>query len=244
MFLEVCVTGPDGLIAARDGGARRVELCSALELGGLTPGDGVLRTCLELAGKAMSIRVLVRPRPGDFCYSETEFSAMLAEVERCRELGAEGVVSGVLLPDGRIDEERTRRLLEASGEMGFTFHRAFDQATDPLEALEAVIRCGADTLLTSGRCAAAPQGAALLAELARTAGNRLQILAGGGIRPDNLAPLLGIGLAGIHASASKKIESPMRHRSSLPMNSVGLSDYESKATDPGTVQELLARIQG
>jgi copper homeostasis protein len=242
VFLEVCVTGPDGLCAARDGGARRVELCSALELAGLTPGDGLLRTCLEMAGKEVAIRVLVRPRPGDFCYSGAEFSAMLADVERCRELGAEGVVSGVLLPDGRIDEERTRRLVEAAGEMGFTFHRAFDQAADPHEALETVIRCGADTLLTSGQCPAAPLGAPLLADLVRAARNRLQILAGGGIRPDNLGPLLGIGLAGIHASASKKIESPMRHRSSLPMNAVGLSDYESKATDPETIRELLARI--
>jgi copper homeostasis protein len=239
VFFELCVTGPAGISAARSCGVKRVELCSALELGGLTPGDGLLRTCLQLAGDSVAVRVLVRPRAGDFCYSPEEFSAMLAEVRRCRELGAEGVVSGVLLPDGRVDEPRTRQLVEAADGIGFTFHRAFDQCQDPMEALEAVIRCGADTLLTSGQATTAPQGANLLEQLARAAGKRIQILAGGGIRPDNVVQLVSIGLAGIHASASKTVESPMNFRSPLPMNSVGLSDFESKVPDEAIIRALM-----
>jgi copper homeostasis protein len=238
VFFELCVTGPAGISAARSCGVKRVELCSALELGGLTPGDGLLRTCLQLAGESVAVRVLVRPRAGDFCYSPEEFSAMLAEVQRCRELGAEGVVSGVLLPDGSVDEPRTRQLIEAADGIGFTFHRAFDQCRDPMEALEAVIRCGADTLLTSGQATTAPQGADLLEQLARIAGKRIQLLAGGGIRPDNVGHLLGIGLAGIHASASKTVASPMEFRSSLPMNSVGLSDFQAQVPDETMVKTL------
>ncbi len=240
MFFELCVTGPEGILTARSCGVKRVELCAALELGGLTPGEGLLRTCLQLAAGTVAVRVLVRPRSGDFCYSPEEFSAMLAEVRRCRELGAEGVVSGVLLPDGRIDEARTRKLVEAADGIGFTFHRAFDQCRDPLEALEAVIRCGSDTLLTSGQAASAPQGAALLKTLVPAARQRIQILAGGGIRPENIGDLLGLGLAGIHASASRAAESRMVFRSPLPMNSVGLSDFENRVPDEAMISALMA----
>lgn len=242
MLLELCITSAEGMLAARACGAHRVELCSALILGGLTPSDGLLRTCLEISEGQVPIRVLIRPRQGDFCYSDWEFKTMLEDIARCRALGAEGIVSGVLLPDGRVDEARTAQMVEAARGLGFTFHRAFDQARDPFEALEAIVRCGADTLLTSGQAASAPEAASLLSQLVEAAQGRIHILAGGGIRPENAGPLLNIGLVGLHASASSTKHSNMAHRSPLPMNGAGLPDDRWAVTDPQLGAQLRALL--
>ena len=156
LLIEVCVEGVDGLVAAQDGGADRVELCASLLEGGLTPSLGVIRQAMKVA--TIPFHVIVRPRGGDFLYSGLEFESMLADVEACRGLGVPGVVVGCLTADGRIDEERMRRLVEAARPMSVTCHRAFDMTRDIPEAVEALIRCGVDRVLTSGQRDTAVEG--------------------------------------------------------------------------------------
>jgi copper homeostasis protein len=148
-LIEICVEGLDGFLAAQEGGADRVELCASLIEGGLTPSVG---TILEVKARArIPFHVIIRPRGGDFLYSDTEFASMLADVKALRELGVPGIVIGCLTPDGRIDEDRTAQLVRAARPMKVTCHRAFDMTRDPEEALEALIRCGVDRVLTSGQ---------------------------------------------------------------------------------------------
>ena len=162
-LIEVCVEGIDGLLAAQAAGADRVELCASLVEGGITPSFGTVRMALGLA--TVPFHVIVRPRGGDFLYSDAEFRSMLADVEALRGLGVAGVVVGCLAADGTIDEARMTELVEAAGPLAVTCHRAFDMTRDPVEALDALIRCKVARVLTSGQRDTAVEGAALLAQL-------------------------------------------------------------------------------
>ncbi|HEY5817259.1 MAG TPA: copper homeostasis protein CutC, partial [Mesorhizobium sp.] len=145
--IEICVEGIDGLIAAQEAGADRVELCASLLEGGLTPSLGTVRVALGRA--TIPFHVIVRPRGGDFLYSDAEFASMVQDVNALREIGVAGVVVGCLTADGAIDEGRMRTLVDAAGPLNVTCHRAFDMTNDPLAALEALIRSGCNRVLTS-----------------------------------------------------------------------------------------------
>jgi copper homeostasis protein len=240
-LVEVCVEGVDGLVAAQAGGADRVELCAALVEGGITPSLGTVRAALAAA--TVPFFAMVRPRGGDFLYSQREFASMLEDVAALRELGVPGVVVGCLTPDGRIDEQRMSALVEAAGPLAVTCHRAFDMTRDPEEALEALIRCGVDRVLTSGQRDTAVEGAELLARLVRQAGDRIVILGCGALDPDNVGAVVRqTGLTEIHFAALRDEASRMIYRN--PKVGMGGTDldreYRITVTDPDLVARTIA----
>lgn len=186
-FREACCTSVDAVRAAARTGARRIELCEQLGLGGVTPSEALLREVL--AGSALPVNVLVRPRGGDFVYGEEEVQAMLESIRLCRTLGANGVVVGALTPDGRVDLPVMRRLIAAARPLSVTFHRAFDETADPSAALEQIIALGCDRLLTSGHAPDAFTGREMIGRLVRQAAGRIVVMAGCGVRPANLAAI-------------------------------------------------------
>ncbi|GAB3177777.1 copper homeostasis protein CutC [Telluribacter humicola] len=194
MTIEVCAYSLESCLNAQLAGAGRVELCGGLGEGGTTPSAGLIALVREHL--KISVYVMIRPRGGDFVYDEQELAVMRRDIDIARRLGADGVVLGVLKPDGRVDVATTRELVSLAAPMGVTFHRAFDLTPDPLEALEMVIEAGAERILTSGQKPAAPQGYKLLGALAEQADGRIEIMAGGGVNAEN-APLLVS--AGVHA---------------------------------------------
>ena len=180
LICEVCVESVEAAVAAEQGGAHRVELCADLLEGGITPSAGTI--ALARARLGIRLHVLIRPRGGDFCYSDTELDIMRHDIATARALGADGVVLGVLLPDGTVDAARTAELMAAARPLSVTFHRAFDVTRDPYEALEALIALGVDRVLTSGQESSALEGLDTLAALVQQAGDRIAVMPGGGIR--------------------------------------------------------------
>ncbi|TAE59690.1 MAG: copper homeostasis protein CutC [Bacteroidetes bacterium] len=211
VLLEICTDGIASVQAALDGGADRIELCSSLPLGGLTPGIGLVEASLSLFGP--QVMVMIRPRGGDFFYSDAEFEVMKREVRAVKAAGAAGVVLGLLLKDGQIDLMRTQQLVALARPLSVTFHRAFDQVPDPEKALEALILAGADRVLTSGLAPDALSGSAMIARLQQQAAGRIAILAGAGILPENVAQLVrDTNIRECHASAKISREGQMAYR--------------------------------
>jgi len=210
-LIEVCLDSTDSAVAAQAGGAARVELCDNLLEGGTTPSAGMIvatRRAIDIG-----LHVMIRPRGGDFCYGPSEVEAMLHDIGVSRESGADGVVFGALLPDGRIDEEVTSRLLDAARPLSVTFHRAFDMSHDPLEALAALKRIGVDRLLSSGQEAHVLEGLDLLSQLVERAGEDLIVMPGCGVTPRNARRVVeATGASEIHVVGTEATESPMRHR--------------------------------
>lgn len=196
--VEICCNSVASARAAAAGGARRVELCRDLECGGLTPADEAIDCCVRELG--LRTHVLVRPRAGDFCYSDAEIIEIEEMLMRCRTLGAAAVVVGFLTPQGCVDEALTRHIVRLAAPMEVTFHRAFDEARqDPLEALEAVARAGCHRLLTSGQAPTALEGAAVIRRL--VGATAVKILAGSGVTPQNVGRLIALtGVGEVHGS--------------------------------------------
>jgi|HubBroStandDraft_1064217.scaffolds.fasta_scaffold65525_2 copper homeostasis protein len=202
-LFELCAESVEAAAAAQAGGADRIELCSELARGGLTPNPELLTA--SLAAVSIPLYVLIRPRSGDFVFSLEEFAQMRQQVEQAKEAGATGVAIGVLLGDGRVDVERTRELIELARPMKITFHRAFDETPDLCEALEDVIAAGADSLLTSGGAAEVLRGADCIGSLVRMAGERLHIIAGGGLKLATLTEVVRrSGSFSLHGSLTRK----------------------------------------
>ena len=240
-LIEVCVEGIDGLLAAQAAGADRVELCAGLIEGGITPSLGTVRAALDQA--TVPFHVMVRPRGGDFLYSETEYRSMLADVSALSDLGVAGVVVGCLAADGTIDEKRMSELVRAAGSLNVTCHRAFDMTRDPAEALEALIRCKVGRALTSGQRDTALEGVGQLANLVRMAGDRIIILGCGGLAPENIAEVRSkTGLSEMHFAALKDVPSTMRYRN--PHVGMGGTDldreYRHTLTDEALVAATIA----
>ena len=237
ILLECCVGSPLSAVNAELGGAARVELCSALELGGLTPSWGSIRLAKEKID--IPLFVLVRPRGGDFHYAPSELDAMKSDIAAARELGADGIVLGALQGDGKIDGEGTAELIEAAAGAGITFHRAFDSTPDPLAALETLCELGVDRVLTSGHAPRAEDGTELLGRLQQAAAGRIGILPGGGINHDNCRQIIELsGAEEIHVGSA--VCSP-----GAPQEAAGLGPGGSEPpattgeTDPESVRRLL-----
>jgi copper homeostasis protein len=198
--VEICVESVGSAVAAWEGGADRVELCVDRACDGLTPSPSdVADACRALS---IPVHVLIRPRAGDFVYSDDEFRRMRDEVVMAGESGASGVVIGMLHPDGSVDTERTAALIDLARPLSVTFHKAFDLARDPIAALDALLDLGVDRLLTSGQAPTAREGAGLLATLVERAGGRLAVMAGGGVAEADLPVLRASGLDEIHIGSS------------------------------------------
>jgi len=209
--LEVAANSVASALAAEAGGATRVELCSALELGGLTPSHAAIAIAQERLG--IPVHVLIRPRAGDFVFDDLECEVMQRDIETCKALGCAGVVLGVLAADGGVDEPRCRALVDAARGMSVTFHRAFDFTCNPERALEAIIATGCDRLLTSGQQADALAGAPLIRKLIGQARERITIMPGGGIIAQNIAAIAeASGAYEFHASAKTRIPTRMNQR--------------------------------
>jgi len=206
--LEICANSLTSALAAQNGGAYRVELCDNLKEGGTTPSFGQIVS----ARKYLNIKLypIIRPRGGDFLYSDLEFEIMKMDIEQCRNLGCDGVVFGILKKDGQIDCERCLELKGIAGNMGTTFHRAFDRCKDPFQALEAIIEMGFERILTSGMENTAIKGASLISKLVVQAKDRIIIMPGAGIRTDNLKQLIQVtGASEFHTSAKNTFKSEM-----------------------------------
>lgn len=196
---ELCAETLAACDVARAGGADRIELCSALDQDGLTPSHALIGYAIEQSG--LPVHVLLRPRAGDFCYSEEEFGVICNDLEHAKAMGATGFVAGFLEKDGSVNKERTRALVSQAAPLPVTFHRAFDHAADLHDALEAVVACGCDRILTSGGAPDVYQGAAALASLVAQAGDRVTIAVGGGLRLLGAADLAAVtGATHFHGS--------------------------------------------
>ncbi len=241
-ILEICAGSVESAIAARNGGAQRIELCAALEIGGVTPSAGLIAEARKVDG--LTLNVIIRPRGGDFLYDEHEVACMEQDIRICRELGADGVVIGALTADGDIDTALCRRLIAAAGDMSITFHRAFDMCRDPKRALEELIAIGCDRVLTSGQAATAEAGLPLLKELVKQAAGRISIMPGCGVNSDNAARILqATGAVEIHASARKSVGSGMKFRhSGVSMGNPDSDEYARKETDVNEVRTIVESI--
>ena len=244
-LIEICVEGIDGFLAAQEAGADRVELCASLLEGGITPSMGMVRAAQRVA--RIPFFAMVRPRGGDFLYSDVEFEAMLADVAVLRAAGVAGIVIGCLTADGAIDEGRTRALVEAAGPMQVTNHRAFDMTRDCDEAVEALVRCGVDRVLTSGQHKSALDGIDTLARTVKVARGRIGVIACGGLNRDNIAEVYRRTRADeLHFSARRTADSRMRYRNiGVSMGRTAVErEFSLTVTDEGMVRETIAALHG
>lgn len=208
--LEVCANSVTSALAAQDGGAVRVELCENLYEGGTTPSYGEILIARKLLN--INLYVLIRPRGGDFLYSDVEFEIMAEDVRYCIESGCDGIVIGILHPDGTIDKDRCRKLVELAKPhgVGVTFHRAFDMSADLFQSLEDIIEIGCERILTSGGRSSAMEGSAIISRLIKKAAGRIIIMPGCGISETNVADLVHYtGAKELHASARTRSQSQM-----------------------------------
>ena len=238
MKLEICVDSVESAVIAQEAGADRIELCSCLDVGGLTPSLGAItlaKSVLEIP-----IHVLIRPRMGDFCYSDLEFQQMLRDLRLAKDTKTEGVVFGILTPDGKVDIYRTALLLEAARPLRVTFHRAFDFCVDPFQALEDLISLGVDRILTSGQKNTALEGAPLLKELIEKADNRVIIMPGSGINSQNLPSLIkDTGAREYHLSASRFLPSPMlSEKEALDPKGFGNAELSLRQADGDEIRKI------
>jgi copper homeostasis protein len=235
-ILEACVDSVESAMAAVEGGADRLELCGNLIIGGTTPGPWLFDEIRKRSD--IRIHALIRPRFGDFCYTDAEFSMIKHAVEDFRKMGAEGVVFGVLKPDGTLNMEQMKELMEAAGDMSVTLHRAFDVCVDPIETMEQAISLGINTILTSGQRNVCLQGADLLKELVEKSLGRITIQAGSGVGAEVIRQLYPLtGVRAYHMTGKRVIDSEMQFRKEgvnmgLPM----LSEYEIWRTDVDNIR--------
>lgn len=217
---ELCAYSVEACLSACRLGVDRVELCASPSDGGITPSMGTIK-CVS-AIKGIDVSVMIRPRGGDFLYSDEEFHTMLADITYARQCGATGVVFGILTADGRVDVTRTRLLVEAAQGMETTFHRAVDMTADYLQAIEDIIATGCTRILTSGGYDKAIEGCDAIAQAVAIANGRIQIMAGSGVSPDNALQLAGTGVDALHFSAKQMIQGGMKYRN--PRISMGGTD--------------------
>jgi copper homeostasis protein len=242
LSIEVCVDSVVSAIAAARSGAKRIELCGNLLEGGITPSAGLIQ--LTRAKTSVGLQVMIRPRGGDFCYTEEEFETMRRDIIAAKTLRANGVVLGILDASGNVDVRRTRELIETARPLNVTFHRAFDMSADLSLSLEDVCDAGADRLLTSGGEQSAEQGVEKIAALAKAARGRIVIMAGGGIRATNAASIIEkTGVKEIHVGLRSPVKSPMLHRNPrISMGSTPGTEYQRFEVSEEEVRNLARAI--
>jgi copper homeostasis protein len=238
MQLEICCYSLQSCINAQQGGADRIELCNGLFEGGTTPSIGLIKLAVEMVN--IPVYPIIRPRGGDFIYSETELKVMEEDILQAKAAGAKGVVIGILKPDGTVNISQTKHLVELAKPMGVTFHRAFDMTANPLQALEDIIETGCERILTSGQQNYAADATELLTKLAKTANSRIDIMAGSGVGVNNAQALIKTGVHAIHLSAKMAAESPMQFRNEAVSmaSAINPSEYVRYEASLETIQEI------
>lgn len=244
MRVEICVDSATGALAAERGGADRVELCDNLLEGGTTPSAG----CIKVARRRLKIglQVIIRPRGGDFLYTEDELEVMREDIRMAKDLGADGVVLGCLTPAGDIDCARTEELIGLARPLNVTFHRAFDMCRNPQTALEELIQLGVDRVLTSGQEASCLEGLDLLAALAKQAAGRIIVMPGGGSTLRNVQKIVdATGVKEVHLSARATVESAMQYRNTRVFMGGTLRppEFNWKTTDENSVRNVVAAVR-
>lgn len=240
IILEICANSVESALMAQKGGAQRVELCDNIYEGGTTPSYGAIKIASQKLN--IELNIIIRPHGGDFCYSDLEFEIMLKDVEFAKENGVNGVVIGLLNPDGSIDVKRTKQLVELAKPMSVTFHRAFDVSNEPFQALNDIIDCGCHRLLTSGHKNKAYDGVDLLKNLIEKANNRIIIMPGSGINEANVQEIYEkTGATEFHASLRKNVLSKMNYKNEdINMGGIPqINEFNISVTDPDRVQNMI-----
>ena len=242
-MVEVCANGVESCIAAQEGGADRVELCAGIPEGGTTPSYGEIKVARRVL-TTTRLHVIIRPRGGDFLYTDLEVERMAEDIAVCRQLGVDGVVFGCLNADGTFDLEKNRYLMECSRGMSVTCHRAFDRAVNPEQALEDVIALGFDRILTSGQQPKAEQGIDLLAKLNRQADGRIILMAGSGVTEQNIRRIHeATGLTEFHFSGRESFGSAMQYvNPNLYMGRPGANEAALDYTTARRVSDTIAQL--
>ncbi len=241
--VEICVDSVESAVAAQAGGADRVELCDNLMEGGTTPSAGAI----EVARKLLDIKlhVIIRPRGGDFLYSDTEFEIMKRDIAAAKTLGVDGVVIGILEANGDIDTKRTAELIELARPMSVTFHRAFDVCRDPFKAVDELAAIGVDRILTSGQEATAIEGIDTLADLIKHAGERITIMACGNLNERNIKKVIdAAGVSEVHFTAFGEVASEMQFRNDRVFMGGTLrpAEYSRSVTDADVVRKTVSQV--
>jgi copper homeostasis protein len=245
VLYEICVDSVAGVRAAKIAGADRVELCSDLLEGGITPSHGMIRQARTITG--IGLYVMIRPRGGDFLFDDDEFATMQADIETAKAEGADGVVIGLLRADGAVDETRTRELIERARPLSVTFHRAFDLTPDSFQALETLVALGVDRVLTSGQQATVLDGLPLIAELIEHAANRIVIMPGGGISARNVDRIVAAAKPQeIHFAALELVPGRMRFRRQHVFMGGELRppEYDRLVTSVTSIRSVMAKALG
>ncbi|HJA87730.1 MAG TPA: copper homeostasis protein CutC [Candidatus Parabacteroides intestinavium] len=243
-IIEICANSAQSCVEAEAGGAKRVELCAGIPEGGTTPSYGEIRMAQRLTSK-IDINVIIRPRGGDFLYTEAEIGSMLLDIELCKQLGVHGVVFGCLTKEGDIDVPLMRRLIETAAPLSVTCHRAFDVCRDPFRAMEELIDLGCDRILTSGQQSDAVKGIPMIKQLVERADDRIIIMPGCGVREENIALIeQETGAKEFHTSARSVLYSRMEYRNEqVPMGSnVVTSEFETVQTDREKVKRVVGNF--
>lgn len=238
-ILEICIDSVESGIIAERSGADRVELCDNLYEGGTTPGAGTIRIARKEIGIALNI--MIRPRGGDFLYSDIEFNIIREDIKIAREEGADGIVAGILKPDGSIDVPGTMELIELASPLPFTFHRAFDMTPEPFSAMEDIINCGANRILTSGHTNLVVDNIKLVKELITKAGDRIIIMPGSGINENNIAGIINeTGATEFHLSGHRTINSRMRfQKTNIYMGGIAeIPEFSRKIADESRIRKI------
>ena len=239
MILEICASNYQPAINAQNAGAHRIELCSELAVDGITPSYGLIKQTLK--NLTIPVFVLIRPRSGNFTYSEVDFEIMKQDIQICKELGCQGIVSGILNIDNTVDIQRTKELIEFSKPIVFTFHRAFDKTPNPFDALNTLMELKVDRILTSGQATSAEHGILILQQLKELASKNLTILPGSGINPQNILIFKGAGFKEVHCSAVLLPQNEVIQP--VPMNSPKqLNDAQEMASSTEIIAAMLKLI--
>ncbi len=240
MLVEVCANSLESAINAQKAGADRIELCSELAVGGITPSYGLLKAIKEQI--SIPVHVLIRPRSGDFTFSDGEFEIMVTDIALCAEMGLDGIVSGVLHKDLTLDVDRTEKLIKVSKGLKFTFHRAFDWVNDPFETLEQLEALGVNYILSSGQQKSASEGIDLLTDLQQKAASCL-IMPGSGVNVSNVDLFLKNGFKAVHLSGTELIPTMIR-QPEISMNSpVFLNDHKIAVSSAEKIHALVNKVK-
>lgn len=242
VILEICAASYNSALAAAAGGADRIEICSGLSEGGLTPSYGLLKSVLKIPN--LKKHVLIRPRGGDFLYTAEEVQIMAEDIRIAKQLGADGVVIGALTQNGDVDKEVVGLLMDNAKGMNVTFHRAFDLCRCPLKAIEDIISLGCNSILTSGQASTAEKGIELLKEMVDVADHRISIMAGSGVNTNNISKIIKeTGVSEIHASAKGVVHSKMKYKHpGVTMGNADADEYTCIETIQETVELLKSQV--